>query len=343
MRHPKLRNLTGALLLSGALGTAAAPAAADTIELSLGDFQSTQHVLSREGAVYWMRLVEEKTGGAVKFTHYPSEQAAPARSLLDAVKTGILDLAFMGPPYNTDVLPLNSVVGLPGFYTSSVQGSEAMHALVRNGDLYEEFLGEGVVPIFSVVLPPYQVLLKDRQVGMPADWTGLNIRTGGTTQALTARALGAVGVSLPGPEVYMAVERGRVDGILFPLASVPGYNLQEVVKHISTNGALGGYSMVLIVNGDLFDGLPAEVQTAMLEAGNQTSVHLAKAQDDSIGDLVEQWRNLGINVFEFSEAELDATAAATNEVAEEWVTRVGGQNPKAADVLQAYREALGLD
>lgn len=313
---------------------------AQTIELKAGDFQSTQHVLSKDGIVHWMKAVEQGTKGKVKFTHFPAEQAAKAKGLLDAVKSGALDVAFMGPTYNSDRLPLYSVVGLPGTYKSSVHGSPVLHAMTKSGPLHEEFLNEGVYPIFSVVLPPYQVLLRNKEARTPKDFSGLKIRTGGPSQALTARALGATGINLPGPEVYTALERGMLDGILFPLSSVPGYNLQEVVQYISTNGSFGGYGMTLVINNEKFAKLPEDVRKVMLTAGDETAVHLAKAQDDSINALLEEWRAMGRITFAYTEEELIEINNAMAHVSEDWVSRVSRQNAKAGQVLEEYKRLL---
>lgn len=336
----KLRTLMLSACLAGAVTITAGTAAAEPVEIRLGDFQSTTHIVSKEGTVKWMQAVEERTGGKVKFKHFPSEQAAKAKGLLDAVKSGILDAALIGPLYHSDRLPLNSVVGLPGLFSTALEGTKALSALVSEGPLLDEFKAEGVLPMVAFVLPPYNVLLKGKKVGMPADWQGLKIRTAGSTQALTARALGAAGVSIPGPEVYTALERGLLDGVFFPLSSVPAYNLQEVSKHISTNGFFGGYSFALIVREDLFESLPADVQEVMTEAGREIALNVAKAQDSSIDDLARDWASNGIEIFQFSAPEKAALSSAIANVKEEWVERVGKANPKASDVLAAYEKAV---
>ncbi|ADZ71570.1 TRAP transporter substrate-binding protein DctP [Polymorphum gilvum] len=326
------RSMMPALACAIMLG--AGPAKAET--LRLGDFQSTTHIVSVEGTTRWMKAVEEATKGEITFEHFPSEQATKAAALLDAVNHGILDAALIGTIYHGESLPMNSVVGLPGFYGSAVTGTAALQAMLADGPLREELLESGVVPIFGFVLPPYQVLAKKR-LGGPADWSNLNIRTAGSTQAMTARSLGAVGVSIPGPEVYTAVETGRLDGILFPLASVPGYNLQEVVTHISRNGSFGGYSFVMVVHRDRFEGLPEAVRTAMLEAGKDVAAHVAKAQDDSIEDLAGKWTGQGIDVYEFTEDELAAQRSAMADVSADWLTRIGRGEETAKAVLEQYR------
>lgn len=308
-------------------------------EIRLGDFQSTTHIVSVEGTQKWMQKVKELTNGKVTFKHYPAEQAVPAAGLLHGVKNGILGAALIGPLYSAEVLQLNSVVGLPGFYTTAVQGTAAMQAMLADGPVRQELLDSGVVPVFGFVLPPYQILSKKVRLGKPAEWKGLKIRTSGSTQAMIARDLGSVGVRLSGPDVYTAVETGLLDGILFPLASVPGYNLQEVVKHISTNGSFGGYSFVMVVKRDLFDGLPDDVKQAMVQAGKEIATHVAKAQDESENELKKSWAAKGINVYAFTDEEKAALKTALAKTSEEWLSRIGSRNPKAKEVLAQY-EAL---
>ncbi len=318
--------LAGVLALG--LGTASAES------LRLGDFQSTSHIVSVEGTTKWMAAVEKATGGAITFEHFPSQQAAKSKAQLDAVNNGILDAALLGALYHADALPLNSVVGLPGFYGSAQEGTKALQAMLAKGPLRDEILAAGVTPVFGFVLPPYQVLAK-KHLGMPADWDALDVRTSGSTQAMTARALGAVGISIPGPEVYTAVERGRLDAVLFPLASVPGYKLNEVVSHISTNGSFGGYSFVMVVRTDLFDGLPENVQADMVRLGGETALHVAQAQDASVAGLIGEWKGQGIDTYEFSADELEAVTSALTAVSADWVTRI--DNDQAEAVLEAYR------
>ncbi|WP_439522801.1 TRAP transporter substrate-binding protein [Marivita sp.] len=326
---------TNTMLAAVAAFLAIGPGAAYSETLRLGDFQSTSHIVSIEGTTKWMSAVEDATDGAVTFEHFPSQQAAKSKAQLDAVNNGILDAALLGTPYHADVLPLNSVVALPGFYGSAEQGTKALQSMLEEGPLREEILASGVTPIFGFVLPPYQVLAKTR-LGAPADWDAKDIRTSGSTQAMTARALGGVGISIPGPEVYTAVERGRLDAVLFPLASVPGYKLNEVVSHISTNGSFGGYSFVMVVRSELFDSLPEEVRSDMLRLGSETALHVAKAQDDSVADLIEAWNAEGIDTYTFTEEELATVSEQLKAVSTDWVERIS--NDRAQEVLESYRD-----
>lgn len=328
----KIMNILSAAI-AGAVAFGGTAASAET--LRLGDFQSTNHIVSVEGTTKWMAAVEKATDGAITFEHFPSQQAAKSRAQLDAVHNGILDAALIGAIYHSEVLPLNSVVGLPGFSGSAVAGTTALQEMLREGPLRDEILAAGVTPIYGFLLPPYQVLAKTR-LGAPKDWNALDIRTSGSTQALTARALGGGGISIPGPEVYTAVERGRLDAVLFPLASVPGYKLNEVVSHISTNGSFGGFSFVMVVKTDLYESLSVDVQAEMVRLGAETAAHLAQAQDASVVELIKEWSAAGINTYAFSDEELAAVVEALGLVSADWVERIGGDY--AESVIAKYRE-----
>lgn len=325
---------TNKLVATVASAIAFAGLAAQAETLRLGDFQSTSHIVSVEGTSKWMEGVTEATDGAITFEHFPSQQAAKSKAQLDAVNNGILDAALLGASYHADALPLNSVVGLPGFYGSAEEGTVALQTMLKDGPLRDEILASGVVPIFGFVLPPYQVLAKNR-LGMPTEWDGLDVRTSGSTQAMTARALGGVGISIPGPEVYTAVERGRLDAVLFPLASVSGYKLNEVVSHISTNGSFGGYSFIMVVRSDLFESLSEDVQAKMLKLGDETAIHVAQAQDASVEGLIAGWKAEGIDTYEFTEEELATISDSLTAVNVDWAERL--QDDKASAVLETYR------
>lgn len=313
---------------------------AQTVELKIGDFQSTQHIQSRTGTQVFMREVEKRSGGKIKFAHFPNEQAAKAKGLLDAAKSGVLDVAVVGILYSSERLPLSSIVGLPGFGDSALEGTKALHPLVTQGPLRAEFEAEGVVPLYAYVLTPYQILLKAKAVAGPKDWAALKVRTGGTTQALTVRAFGATGINLPGPEVYTAVERGTVDGVLFPLASVPGYNLQEVVKYISDNASFGNFGMAVVMNAASFGKLAPDLQKVVLQVAGEAATSVAKGQDESTAELVKAWTAKGITMLHFTPEQLKAYDEAMQAVGQEWVTRIGKQNPKASEILAAYKKSL---
>ena len=329
----QIRRILVVLLAAGLVGWSGV-AAAETTTLRVGLHISPEHIVAKKGVEPWMAKVAEVAGDRVTLKYFPAEQAAKANAMLDALRDGIIDIGLVPTAYFGDRLPLNSVIALPGFFSDAKSGTAAFEDFMKEGPLRDEFLGLDLVPLMPIVVPPYQVLSKDKRLGAQSDWANLDIRTSGSTQALTARALGGTSVSVAGPEVYAAVERGRVDAVLFPIASVPTFNLQEVVSYVSDNGSFGGFSFILAGRKSVIDALPEDIRKAMVDAGWRISSDLAAANDDLTGELLNQWKAKGINVYSFTPEELKEVNAALGPVKTDWEARVEKQNPKAAEVLK---------
>lgn len=313
----------------------------EVVTLKLGDFEPLEHILTKEGTLKWIDEVERRTNGTVKFEHYPAEQAAPAASLLNALDTGLLDIALIGPSYYGSRLPLNGLMGLPGLYVSSEQGSAALQeVLTTDTVLAGEFKNNKVVPIYAFVLSPYQVLTRTKKMDSLEDWKGLNVRTNGATQTLTANLLGAGGITLPGPEVYTGFERGRINAIFFPLTDVSAWKLNEVAKYISRNAAFGGYSFVITISDKALNKLTEAQQKVLFEVGEEVSRSLAQVLDRSVDDFISTWQAEGIDVYEIPPKTLEQINDKLAPVEEDWIKRVGGDEQLARKALDEYKSAL---
>lgn len=104
------------------------------------------------------------------------------------------------------------------------------------------------------------------------DMKGLKIRAGGATAA-TAAALGAAVVTVPGAEIYQALERGVIDACEFTTLTVNyGYGLHEVAKYIVTPTYSGGAAYDWLVNQKAWNELPKDLKSIVTVALNETSL-----------------------------------------------------------------------
>src|SRR5437588_13024596 len=82
-----------------------------------------------------------------------------------------------------------------------------------------------------------------------------------------AKALGLNSVPLPATETYEAVQRGTVDGSVFPWEAMTSFRLNELLKgHLEVPGGLGAPSFVIVANTKAFDKLTPENRAALLKA-----------------------------------------------------------------------------
>jgi TRAP-type C4-dicarboxylate transport system substrate-binding protein len=85
-----------------------------------------------------MKEVEARTKGRVKFTHFTSGQLGKQNDMLEILKSGVADMAYIGPSYFSGKMPLSGVFELPQAYPSSAVGSEAYWQLSVKGVLARE-------------------------------------------------------------------------------------------------------------------------------------------------------------------------------------------------------------
>jgi C4-dicarboxylate-binding protein DctP len=116
----------------------------------------------------------------------------------------------------------------------------------------------------------------------PADFKGLKMRIQ-SSKVLDAqmRTLGANPQVLAFSEVYQALQTGVVDGTENPPSNMYTQKMHEVQKHvtISNHGYLG---YAVIVNKKFWDGLPADIRTALEGAmRDATTFEKAIAQRDN--------------------------------------------------------------
>lgn len=342
MRHLEVfcrRSLAAGVVL----GVCSASSAV-AIEIRYGDHVPTVHYASTEGAQKWFERVQELTDGEAEFTYYPAEQASKAREMLGAVQSGLLDCAYVGAIYTSEKLPVNTIFGLPGFITDATGGTEVYQQLLEEDTPFRrEWLSQGVTPVWGFLQPPNQAFKTGGPIETMADWEGLKVRVSGESVAMAVELLGAVPVRFAAPEMYTGLDRGALDVSLLPFATAKGYRINEVTESASTNLSLGSWNVTIVCQTEKWESWPEDVRQAMIKAGQETSAHLAQLYDSVHDDLVQQWSEEGLETFEVPADVVASMREKFQPVAEEWVERVGGTNPEAAEAMELYRSMTSGD
>ncbi|GGE79410.1 C4-dicarboxylate ABC transporter [Streptosporangium jomthongense] len=337
MKFPK--NALVAILAVTSLAVSAVSYA--KVKLTLADHATLSHYLSAEGTVYFMERAKELSNGELEWDHYPAQQLVKAGGVLEAVERGRIDAGLLITQYNSDRLPLNGVGGLPGMIEKTTDGSQAYWSLVKEEEssLRKEFTKHGIMPLGVFLLPPYQILLAKDPLQSVSDLRGLKVKTAGGAPNITMSNLGAVPVQLSAPDLYLAIERGTVDGTLFSLLSGLGYNLEEIIKSATSNANFSSLPLALIINKEKFDSLPSNIQQALVQAGEDTIRHITQWMDKEEIEAAEKFKAAGVEVYELA-PEMQEEIAKSFEVArQDWVDRLSGRGLDPESVLDSFERA----
>lgn len=311
------------------------------IKLTVADSLSLSNDLSAQGMVYWMNRVEELSEGRIEFVHYPAEQLGKAKNLLDYAKTGVVDVAYIGVGYVPEKMPLSGVGELPGSASSSKEATEAYWELI-DGVLYDaEYKKYNIQPLFAVILPPYKVMTKGEKVVSVEDLNGLKLRSGGGTQSFVLNQLGATPVSMSAPDTYTALERGTIDGVIFPSTSVKPYQLETIIDYITGNSHLGGFVASYVINQDTLESLPPNLQEIIIQAGHETRLHLSAYLDQLDAELEQTFKDAGVEYVEFDEASVESINETIESAWTNWGEQMDNRGLNGTEVVETFKRNLG--
>lgn len=315
----------------------------EVIKLKVADLFPTSHPVSADGIVVWMKEVEEMTDGKVQFDYFPSEQLGKAKDLLKVVQNKVADIAFVGPSYVSANMPLSDVMNLPNAFPSSVVGEKVYWELCQGTLREPEFLSNGVVPVFVYTLPPYEIWTTQKPIKGPEDIKGVKLRSVGGIMDKTVSLLGGSPVSIPITEMYEALQRKVVDGTILSPISIKPYKVNELLKYKVEGVSLGTFVGVYVVNESVWNSLPDDVKKAMLEAGKETSEHLANVLDQNAETDMQEFKESGLDVYELTSDEKEKWLNLMQPAEEDWVTIIkssGGDINLANKILQERKSLL---
>ena len=234
-------------------------------------------------------------------------------------------------------IPALQLMELPFLFESF---EEADHVLdnVISGDLEAQLTAKGFVLGFWHENGWRNFATKDKPIHTIADLTGMKMRSQESPAHLGMyRALGAQAESIPVPEVLGALQTGMVDGFdntpLFSAATgwYEGVKFYTISQHIYQPAAI-------IYSKAFMDSLPADLQQVVLGDAHAESVAGRSSVRVMRDDLLANFREAGLTVYEMTEAERVPFRAATRKVHEEMADTVGrALLQKVYDAQTAFR------
>lgn len=325
--------LLGLAVLLGAppVAKAAAP-----IKLTYSNFFPPTHIQSKL-AESWCKEVEKRTGGRVVVEYFPGQTLTKARQIYDGVVQGMSDLGLCLFGYTRGRFPLMEVVDLPLGYSSGVVATKVANAV------YKKFKPKELNDVEVMYLHahgPGILHTKDKPVKTMADLAKLKIRSHGTT-AKVVKALGGTPVAMPMPELYQALQRGVVDGALYPVEVNKGWKMAEVVKFMTWDEPIANTSTFFVVmNKGKWNSLPKDVQKIIRQINAEWVIKHGKAWDTSDAKGKAYFLKKGGKIIQLSPQEAARWKKAVEPVLGEYVKAAAKKGVPAAEALKFTQKKL---
>jgi len=289
---------------------------------------------------WWLDEVEKRSGGRIKFERYPGESLAKAAEQVDALESGMADVALFVTTYTPGKIPLNTLTGLPFSLQYAWVNATAYYQLIQEmPEVKAEFTKYNIRVVSTSSTGPYYVF-STKPMKSLADFKGKKlIATGPTAELL--KVVGAAPLGIVITESYESLQRGTADGAVYGPSAAGSYNMDEVCKYV-LKLPLGGVTQPIGMNMKTWNRLPADIQKMIdaLQPEHAKAVHKIY-QIDGDGHYMERFKTKGVQFTEPS-AELSAEMKkkAQEVVWQKWANDQEKRKLPGKKVLDTYLRLL---
>ena len=202
--------------------------------------------------------LEAITGGRAKMAYFPPNSVTPFKDWLQATGSGLLDIGFVWHPALPGKFPQLELFSLPGMSKNQSIASIVYWRLRETfpemGKLFTD--ADNVVDLATFVAMGSHFHTRE-PIRTLADLKGKVLAAQDSAGVQVVEKLGASASVMVGPDAYLALQRGAVDGVLCAWGWVNNFKLNEVTTyHTLVNLNPGTYSTVM--NKDTYAKLKDE-------------------------------------------------------------------------------------
>ncbi len=245
--------------------------------------------------------VESLTEGRFRVRPYPAGELVPALGVLDAVQQGTIELGHSATYYYTGKNPALAFDTAMPFGLMARQQNAWLH---HGGGL--ELMREVFADFDIVNFPCGNTGCQmggwfRREVNTLAELRGIKMRIPGLGAEVLSR-LGVTVQTIPGGEIYPALERGVVDAAEW---IGPYDDLKLGFHRVAKNYYYPGWwepgpTLSLYVNRTAWDSLPSEYQAVVAAAAAETNIDMTARYDAQNPAAVRTLEDEGVTLRPFS-------------------------------------------
>jgi TRAP-type C4-dicarboxylate transport system substrate-binding protein len=298
--------------------------------------QHPTHMSFHKGGEVFCKYVEQKSNGRVKFEMYPASQLYKASETIKAVTSGAVEMGHVTMDEFGTHFPMGYIT-----YQPFLIDSDEARLSVTKGKVAAIFEKEaarvgGKIMFYMPHDKGCWIGNNKRPLKVLKDFDGVLIRTT-PGQVPILEALGAKGVRMNVDEVYMAMQRGTVDGCLSSPSSATDRKWEDVTKYSTILDLVAVYNTALM-NMNFWNKLPADIQKIMLEGNLEAEKFvqkMAKEKEDEALEILKKKTQLYV----LPPDEASKWEKATTGVIDNYVKKGGPIVKEAVEELYRIKKA----
>ena len=329
----RLKKLIALAYLIGwmGLGSGVAQGAEFTLRYA-GNLPLSHHV--SKGQELLAKLIDQQTGGRVKVLVYPSGQLFSDKDMVKAVPTGAVDMAVAHLHMWAGAAPILGLGELPLFFNDRrhvwrVVDGEAGEMLKR------EFEKGGVKFLCWIDYGAIDFASKE-PIRTLEDFKGKRIRAHAELAAEALKAYGAAPTFLGGGEVYMALQRGTIDGAISGTTSFWDRKYFEITKYI-TLANYGFTIYAVVMNSKKWNELPPDNQKTILDCSREVQEWTRKEAEKADMECLELLKKKGMEVYVVPNLERERWRKASKPAIDSFLKSTGEKGKVILELAEKAR------
>ncbi len=308
------------------------PGAAEITLRYAGNLPIGHHVT--RGQELLAKLVEEKTGGKVKIQVYPAGQLFADKDMMKAVPAGAVEMAEVTLSQWTGMVPNLLLLDLPLFFNDRRQVWRSVDG--KAGEvLIKDLEKVGVKLLYWMDYGMADFICK-QPLRTLEDFKGKRIRGYGELITESIRGLGGAPTFLGAGEVYMALQRGTIDGAASGTTSFYERKLYEVTKHL-THADYAFVMFGVLMNLKKWNELPPDVQKTLVACSAEAQEWGRKECEKMDKESLEVLKQKGMEVYVIPDKEKERWKKASQPAVERFQKRAGETGKELLALVEKTR------
>jgi TRAP-type C4-dicarboxylate transport system substrate-binding protein len=240
--------------------------------------------------------LKAKHPGEAEIVYIGGPEVIPTKNQAESLRQGVVHMYFGSDAYYAGIAPGANCSRLSQLYAweEEERGADAIFNEIHQKKLNSYYLGR-LASEFG-----FQLYL-NKPVEKPEDIKGLRIRVSPIYLEFM-NALGAAPLDTSPGDIYQALERGVVDGFIWPFFTIRTWGWHEVSKYV-VGPQFYKVCHAILINLDVWNQLSKPVQQTLQEVLRKEAREAAERDAKKVAEEKELLKKAGMQFITFTEAD----------------------------------------
>jgi TRAP-type C4-dicarboxylate transport system substrate-binding protein len=323
--------------VSGFLAWAVAAHAQDVVELTFSTYLPPSYEYISKPIDGFVKQVESESKGRLKIKVFHSAQLFDGYQELPAVSRGDVDLTNVSGTYASGAVAALNFFTLPFNFESVEHMRRALDAGLLDLGIRKELSEKHNAVVLGITaFDPYEFWSRRGPIRGASDVRGKIWATTGSSDARAIQLLGGSPTGMSSSELYLALDRGVIDGTPRPMITGTGRSLFEVAKHLSL-ATFAVDTSILMINKQKWDKLAPDLQEILMRAGKQRDADQFARVSAYMSEAVKSFESKGVKVNRIEPDKIEEMRKLTEPAVKEWLAKV----PNGAEYIELVKKTAG--